>query len=240
MRRATPHTEKDRPMNLYNLDSNLNTLENDLVNRVRRCWNKRQHFNTEHERNNLKDAIRELHTYRTNRKRNPELHAKLDAEAVACYRGKHLLLPPTESQWEIFCRNKHLLTRTPLDQPIQESLIEELPVPAEKTKGRVRTRPSEEKITRDYFTQTRTEIEDKGNLTPYLPVRQMCGFITEANEQRAFLNSVRFLAKEREDTPDYSREYKRIHRMATRVLNELDEIQINGIQLDFTGKLILA
>ena len=209
-------------MNLYNLDSNLNTLENDLVNRVRRCWNKRQHFNTEHERNNLKDAIRELHTYRTNRKRNPELHAKLDAEAVACYRGKHLLLPPTESQWEIFCRNKHLLTRTRLNEPMQESLIEKLPVPTEQPKGRVRTRPPAEKISKDYFTATRTAI-DKGELTPYLPVRQMCSFIVEKSEQTEFLQKIRLLADDLRDHPDHKRDYKRIHRLANRVLNELHE-----------------
>ena len=184
------------------------------------------------------DAISELRTFRTNRKLNPELHAQLDAEAVDNYRGSGWLGYP-ESQWEIFCRNKHLLTRTRLNEPMQESLIEKLPVPAEQPKGRVRTRPPAEKISKDYFTETRTAI-DKGELTPYLPVRQMCEFITEANEQRAFLNSVRFLAKERKDTPDYSREYKRIYRLATRVLNELDEIQINGTQLDFTGKLIPA
>lgn len=225
-------------MNFYDLDSTpsyrAETLEHGLVDRVRRCWNDRQHQTAE-ARANLKDAIRELRTFRTNRERHPELHAQLDKEAIENWRGSGLLTH-SQAQWDIFCRNKHLLTRTQLDEPTQESLIEGLPAPIEQPKGRVRTRPPVERIDTVYFTETRTEIEN-GKLTPYLPVRQMCRFIAETGEQRAFLNSVRYLAKGREDDPDFSREYRRIHRVATRVINELDEIKINGTQLDFIGQL---
>ena len=147
---------------------------------------------------------RELRTFRTNRKLNPELHAQLDAEAVDNYRRSGWLGYP-ESQWEIFCRNKHLLTRTRLNEPMQESLIEKLPVPTEQPKGRVRTRPPAEKISKDYFTASRTAI-DKGELTPYLPVRQMCSFIVEKSEQTEFLQKIRLLADDLRDHPDHKRD----------------------------------
>ena len=203
----------------YNLDTNPNTLENDLVKRVRRCWNNRR-GSTDYERNNLKDAISELRTFRTNREINPELHAALDTEAVENYQGSGFLGYP-EYKWEIFCRNKHLLTRTRIDEPRQESLIKGLPVIAEKTKGRVRTRPPAEKITQDYFTKTLQAI-DTGELTPYLPVRQMLSHINGTESQKSFLNSVRYLAKDKAEDKDFSTEYRRIHRVATRSLTELE------------------
>ena len=207
-------------MNCYDLDANPDTLENQLVYRLRSCWNKHPCPDT-YVWNNLKDAISELRTFRTNRKLNPELHAQLDAEAVDNYRGSGWLGYP-EYKWEIFCRNKHLLTRTRLNEPMQESLIKKLPVPTEQPKGRVRTRPPAEKISKDYFTATRTAI-DKGELTPYLPVRQMCSFIMERTAQQEFLHKIRMLADDQRDHPDHKRDFKRIHRLANRVLNELHE-----------------
>ena len=221
-------------MNFFDLDKNPNTLENDLVNRVRCCWKKRP-YPDNYGRNNLKNAIQELRTFRTNREITPELHAKLDKEAVDCFNSGGLL-GYTEKAWHTYCHNKHTLTRTSIDEPIQESLIEGLPVTTEQPKGRVRTRPPAEKITKDYFTRAYADIE-AGELTPYLPVRQMCRFIVEAAEQQRFINQVRHLAKEREDDPDYSTEYRRIHRVATRILTELDEIKNNGTQLDFFTQL---
>ena len=207
-------------MNCYDLDANPDTLENQLVYRLRSCWNKHPCPDT-YAWNNLMDAISELRTFRINRKLNPELHAQLDAEAVDNYRRSGWLGYP-EYKWEIFCRNKHLLTRTRLNEPMQESLIEKLPVPTEQPKGRVRTRPPAEKISKDYFTATRTAI-DKGELTPYLPVRQMCSFIVEKSEQTEFLQKIRLLADDLRDHPDHKRDYKRIYRLANRVLNEFHE-----------------
>ena len=208
-------------MNLFDLDKNPHTLENDLVNRVRRCWHKRP-YPDNYGRNNLKDAIRELRTFRTNRGINPELHAKLDAGAVDCFNSQGLLGGYTEKAWHTYCHNKHILTRTRIDEPRQESLIDGLPVSMEQPKGRARTRPPAEKISREYYEQTRTEIEN-GNLTPYLPVRQMLGFIHDTDEQKSFISTVRILAKIREDDQDHRRDFKRIHRVASRVMNELHE-----------------
>ena len=129
----------------YDLDATPNTLENALVTRIRSCWNKRP-CATEYERNSLKDAINELHTFRTNRDLNPELHAKLDKEAVEAYKESGWLGYP-QANWERFCNNKHILTRTRIDEPQQESLIEGMPVPAEKPKGRVREKPASLKET---------------------------------------------------------------------------------------------
>ena len=144
-------------MQRYDLDSTRSyeatTLEYDLVNRVRRCWNNRR---DEYQRNNLKDAIAELRTFRNNRSINPELHATLDKEAIACFHGSGTLLPTpqSEAQWDRYCQIKNLLSRGRIDEPRQESLIEGMPVTTEKPKGRVRTRPPVEKITQDYFTKT--------------------------------------------------------------------------------------
>ena len=121
------------------------SLENSLVDRVRRCWNKRPHP-TPGARANLKDAISELRTYRTNREINPELHATLDREAMQCFHSGGLL-GYTEQAWDTYCHNKHQLT-TRFDEPKQESLIEGLPVTTEQAKGRVRMHPpAEERIT---------------------------------------------------------------------------------------------
>ena len=207
-------------MNCYDLDQNPNTLENALVNRVRSCWSNRQHATPE-QRANLKDAIGELRTFRTNRELNPDLHAKLDAEAITCYRGQGILLGATEAQWRKFCENRHILTRTQLDAPQQTGIFDTLLISdPDEPKGRFRTRPPQERITQFYFTSTMQEI-DKGELTPYLPVRQMCSFIVEKSEQTEFLHKIRLLADDQRDHPDHKRDFKRIHRLANRVLNEI-------------------
>ena len=209
-------------MQLYNMDSNWETLESSLVERIRLCW--KGNRRGEYERNNLKDAISELRTFRDNRAINPVLHARLDKEACLTYKGSGFL-GYNESNWELFCRNKHILTRTPIDEPTQESLFEGIPAPAERAKGR--ENPPKERITKEYYTRAREDI-DNGTLTPYLPVRDMCSFIIETDEQTAFLHSVRLLAADRRDDPDHSRDYKRIYRLANRVLTELHEQQQQG------------
>ena len=214
-------------MNCYDLDQNPNTLENALVNRVRSCWSNRQHATPE-QRANLKDAIGELRTFRTNRELNPDLHAKLDAEAITCYRGQGILLGATEAQWSKFCENRHILTRTQLDGPQQTGIFDTLLISdPNEPKGRFRTRPPAKKIDTAYFTRIHAEIEN-GNLTPYLPVRQMCSFITEIEAQSEFLHKIRLLADDQRDDPDHKRDFKRIYRLATRVLNEIHETQRQG------------
>ena len=208
------------------------SLENSLVDRVRRCWNKRPHPTPE-ARANLKDAISELRTYRTNREINPELHATLDREAMQCFHSGGLL-GYTEQAWDTYCHNKHQLT-TRFDEPKQETLIQGLPVTTEQAKGRVRMHPPKERITRDYFTQTLTDIEND-TLTPYLPVREMCRFINESKEKKQFLMRIRALAFKQKDHELHGKDYKRIYRVSTRTLNELH----NASQLDFFDTLQTA
>ena len=203
-------------------NQNPNTLENALVNRVRSCWSNRQRATPE-QRANLKDAIGELRTFRTNRERNSELHAKLDKEAITCYRGKGILLGATEAEWRKFCENRHILTRVQLDAPQQTGIFDTLLISElDEPKGRDRTRPPQERIDTRYFTETRTAI-DKSELTPYLPVRQMCSFIMERTAQQEFLHKIRILADDQRDHPDHKRDFKRIYRLANRVLNEIHE-----------------
>ena len=210
-------------MKFYDTASNPNTLEKSLVERVRLCL--KGNRKDEYERRNLKEAISELRTFRTNRARNPELHAKLDKAAIETYRGSGWLTNST-AKWDLFCRNKHILTHTRIDEPQQESLIDGIPAPAEK-QGRVRENPPVERITKEYYTSTREDI-DNGTLTPYLPVRQMIGFIVETAEQTAFLQRVRNLADAQREHKDHCRDYKRIHRLASRVLIELHEASKQG------------
>ena len=128
-------------MKFYDTASNPNTLEKSLVERVRLCL--KGNRNGEYERNNLKDAISELRTFRTNREINPELHAELDKAAIETYRGSGWL-NHSPVKWDLFCRNRHILTRTRIDEPAQESLFEGIPAPVEK-QGRVRQNPPQKK-----------------------------------------------------------------------------------------------
>ena len=209
------------------------SLENSLVDRVRRCWNKRPHPTPE-ARANLKDAISELRTYRTNREINPELHATLDTEAMKCFHSGGLL-GYTEQAWQTYCHNKHQLTRTRLDEPKQTGMFDTILVTEEQAKGRVRMHPPAEKIDNAYFTQTLTEIEND-TLTPYLPVREMLGFIVDSRAKKQFLIRVRALAFKQKNHELHGKDYKRIYRVATRALNELH----NASQLDFFDTLPTA
>ena len=210
-----------------------NSLENSLIDRIRRCWNKRQHSTGA--RANTKDAIFELRTYRTNREINPQLHQQLDTEAMKCFHSGGLL-GYTEKNWDTYCYIKNQLTRIRFDEPKQETLIQGLPLTTEKPKGRVRMHPPKERITQDYFDSTITEIEN-GTLTPYLPVREMLGFIVDSRAKKQFLMRVRTLAFKQKDHELHGKDYKRIYRVASRALNELHNA---STQLDFFDTLPTA
>ena len=163
-----------------------NSLENSLVDRVRRCWNKRPHPTPE-ARANLKDAISELRTYRTNREINPELHATLDREAMQCFHSGGLL-GYTEQAWQTYCHNKHQLTRTQIRRTKtgQVCLIQGILVTDGTGERQSKNAPASRKngLIRAYFTQTLTEIEND-TLTPYLPVREMCRFYQSTAERKS-------------------------------------------------------
>lgn len=209
-----------------NIDK-MTTLEDGLVARVRSCWNNpmyRRMF-----KHVLKDGIRELRNFRRNREINPKLHKKLDKEAVNGYLNgtTFTLNPPTKELWYTFCRNQELLTQNVWEENTktleikgkQVSLFGEV-LPDPPSKDTTRQNPPAEKTSLKALQHNLDELSN-GKLSPYFRVRETANILS-GQVLLSTMYRVRNLAYSRFDDELHSKDFKRIHNLVRRVINELE------------------